>query len=137
MLSPRFSLIRLFDCKPFHSLLEILPATEISADEIGFTAHLTPLTDRRGKEIAIFLVLFDTAESITLFSCCFQFNYSFSINFFVCLSARTKQNENAWASTFIFLFLAFRQGQRSCSVLPLTESAFSFTLRRRKTKFVG
>ena len=135
MFSPRVLHVRLFDCKPFHSLLEILSATEISADKIGFPADASPFADRRGKEIAIFLVLLDTAVSFTLF-CCFQFNYSFLI--FFCLSFGKDETKRKRIGLLFRIFpFAFRQGQRSCSVLPLTESAFSFKLRRRKTKVFG
>jgi hypothetical protein len=97
MFSPRVLHVRLFDGKPFHSFLEILPALEVSADVIRPTADTSPFADRRGKEIAISLVLLDTAVSFALFSYCFHFDFSspFLINFFVCLSARKKQNGNA------------------------------------------
>ena len=79
----------MLESKPFYGFLKVLSASEISADVVRLTADTSPFADRRGNEIAIFLVVLDALVGFSDLYRCFHFDFSFQIDLSVCLSART------------------------------------------------
>lgn len=62
----------LFGCKLFHNFRKVLLAIKVSAHIIGLVANRSSLAYRWGKEITLFLIIFNTIVDLMLFNCCFH-----------------------------------------------------------------
>ena len=115
--------------KGFHCLFKVLAAAEIPANKISLSVYVFPLTYRRGKEIAILLVILDAAKCFTRIFV-HVLILLLILMIFVYLSAEKTQNGTAEVGLlFVMLFLSVKGCGNAMHLALDGTRGFVYTLR--------